>query len=137
MLQLIRTLMMIPIAKPPHVIAKPPHVHVAVIGSSDEPADYASPLEAMCQMDHNLHCLQSLAAVDMNDTRTDVGATIDTIRRFRMRTFTPNCGPGCEQSDPSIIWQRTCDGHDGDGVRFIVNYSIVRGICTSRLAVLG
>jgi len=116
MLHLIRTITRIPI----HTNrASPLHINVAVLGADSELPD---------QLAHSVECMQRVANVDANDRTTLAGGTIDTMRRFGMQTFTPNCGPRCEQSDPGIIWQKTYDGRDGDGVHWIVNYSIVRGI---------
>ena len=122
MLQLIRTITMIA-GRNGIVVAhsnqvSPLHINVAILACDGELPD---------QLAHNVECMQRAANADASDCRTLAGGTINAIRRG-MRVFMPNCGPGCEQSDPDVLWQRTFDGYDCDGVRWIVNYSVVRSI---------
>jgi hypothetical protein len=116
MLHLIRTITRIPIHTNQ---ASPLHINMAVLGTDGELPD---------QLAYSVECMQRVVNADANDCRTLAGGTIDTMRRFGMHTFTPNCGPRCEQADPDILWQKTFDGYDGDGMHLIVNYSVVRSI---------
>jgi len=112
MLQLIRTITRVQIDR-----KKPPYVSVAVLGShSDHENDAANSLRAC----------QQFIEDESFDGSTDIGGLVNELRRFGMTTSIPSCGPGNEQSDPNIVYQKNYSGNDSNGWYWIVSYSVVR-----------
>ena len=111
MLQLIRTISRTPIDR-----KKPPYVSVVVLGShSDHEGDFDRSLQA---------CQRFIEDDSFGDT--DTGSLVNELRRFGMTTSIPQCGPGHEQSDPNILYQKNYSGNDSSGWYWIVSYSVVR-----------
>ena len=98
---------------------KPPHVSVKIIGTH---CDFGSDKQRAINL---AACATFVESESWGDGDQEVYELLNTLRHYGMATSMPTCGPGGEQADPDILWQKIYSGSDGDGTSWVVGYSAV------------